>query len=182
MKSLLFKKQILILCILGMVVISCSESEVKTNSAPSNADRPEAVSLLGQPLYSVEPSEGLLNRYNEHKLNYESDPQNVDKIIWYGRFTAYKGNYNEAIDIYTKAISLFPDESRLYRHRGHRYITIRKFDLAIEDFEKAVKLIENTPNQIEPDGMPNAKNIPESTLHGNIWYHLGLAYYLKHDF
>ena len=30
--------------------------------------------------------------------------------------------------------------------------------------------------------MPNAKNIPVSTLHGNIWYHLGLAYYLKHDF
>ena len=30
--------------------------------------------------------------------------------------------------------------------------------------------------------MPNAQNIPISTLHGNIWYHLGLAYYLKHDF
>lgn len=30
--------------------------------------------------------------------------------------------------------------------------------------------------------MPNAQNIPVSTLHGNIYYHLGLAYYLKHDF
>jgi hypothetical protein len=30
--------------------------------------------------------------------------------------------------------------------------------------------------------MPNAMNIPVSTLHGNIWYHLGLAYYLKHDY
>jgi hypothetical protein len=30
--------------------------------------------------------------------------------------------------------------------------------------------------------MPNAQNIPVSTLHGNIWYHLGLAYYLKQDF
>ena len=33
-----------------------------------------------------------------------------------------------------------------------------------------------------PDGMPNAKNIPTSTLQSNIWYHLGLAYYLKKDF
>lgn len=30
--------------------------------------------------------------------------------------------------------------------------------------------------------MPNAQNIPVSTLHGNIWYHLGLAYYLEHDY
>ena len=29
--------------------------------------------------------------------------------------------------------------------------------------------------------MPNSKNIPLSTLHGNIWYHLGLTYYLKND-
>ena len=34
---------------------------------------------------------------------------------------------------------------------------------------------------MEPDGQPNAQNIPVSSRHGNIWYHLGLAYYLKHD-
>ena len=30
--------------------------------------------------------------------------------------------------------------------------------------------------------MPNALNIPVSSLHGNIWYHLGLAYYLTHQY
>ena len=30
--------------------------------------------------------------------------------------------------------------------------------------------------------IPNEKNIPTSTLQSNIWYHLGLAYYLKGDF
>jgi hypothetical protein len=30
--------------------------------------------------------------------------------------------------------------------------------------------------------MPNPQNIPVSTLHGNIWYHLGLAHYLQHDY
>ncbi len=30
--------------------------------------------------------------------------------------------------------------------------------------------------------MPNAKNIPTSSLQSNIWYHLGLAYYLQKEF
>ena len=42
-------------------------------------------------------------------------------------------------------------------------------------------LIEGTENETEQDGQPNARNIPVSSLHGNIWYHLGLAYYLKQD-
>ena len=69
----------------------------------------------------------------------------------------------------------------MYRHRGHRYVSIREFDRAIEDLEHASQLIEGTENEIEPDGLPNALNIPISSLHGNTWYHLGLAYYLKHD-
>lgn len=31
-------------------------------------------------------------------------------------------------------------------------------------------------------GLPNAKNTPTSTLQSNIWYHLGLAYYIKEDY
>jgi tetratricopeptide (TPR) repeat protein len=69
----------------------------------------------------------------------------------------------------------------MYRHRGHRYISIREFDRAIADLEQAAKLIEGQENEAEPDGQPNEQNIPVSSRHGNIWYHLGLAYYLKHD-
>ena len=69
----------------------------------------------------------------------------------------------------------------MYRHRGHRYITIRCFDNAIRDLESAAKLIKGKPDEIEPDGLPNAANTPTSTLQSNIWYHLGLAYYLKGD-
>jgi hypothetical protein len=59
---------------------------------------------------------------------------------------------------------------------------LRCFDDAIRDFEKAVSLIKGKPDEVEPDGLPNARNIPTSTLQSNIWYHLGLAYYLKGDF
>jgi hypothetical protein len=69
----------------------------------------------------------------------------------------------------------------MYRHRGHRYISTRQYDKAIADLEKAVTLIDGQADETEPDGLPNSRNIPLSTLHGNIWYHLGLAYYLKND-
>lgn len=124
----------------------------------------------------------LSDQFNKAKHNFEADPDNPDNIIWYGRRTAYLGRYDDAIKIYSDGIDKFPNNPKLYRHRGHRYISIRKFDNAVQDFEMASRLIQGTENEIEPDGAPNDMNIPISTLHGNIWYHLGLAYYLKHDY
>ncbi len=116
------------------------------------------------------------------KEAYAKDSTDANALIWYGRRMAYLGNYNEAIEIYSKGIELHPRDARLYRHRGHRYLTVRCFDKAIADFKKASGLTKNLPDESEPDGLPNAQNIPTSTLQSNIWYHLGLAYYLKGDF
>ena len=142
----------------------------------------QAVSMLtGEPLFVPEPGEAVLERLETARSDYDADPDNADNIIWYGRRTAYAGDYRGAIEIFSEGIGKFPDDARLYRHRGHRYISIREFDRAIADLEIAAELIEETDNEIEPDGLPNALNIPVSSLHGNIWYHLGLAYYLKQD-
>lgn len=116
------------------------------------------------------------------RSDFEKDSSHADAIIWYGRRTAYLGNYKEAIEIFSKGIALHPGDARMYRHRGHRYITVRCFDKAIEDLKIASRLIRGKPDEIEPDGLPNAKNIPTSTLQSNIWYHLGLAYFLKSDY
>jgi tetratricopeptide (TPR) repeat protein len=70
----------------------------------------------------------------------------------------------------------------MYRHRGHRYITVRELYKAIADLSKAARLVANRPDEVEPDGAPNAKNIPTSTLNSNIYYHLALAQYLTGDF
>ena len=113
---------------------------------------------------------------------YNRNPNVADEMIWYGRRMAYTGEYKEAIRIFTAGIKKFPNDARFYRHRGHRYITLRCFDDAIRDLEKAAKLIKGRPDVIEPDGIPNARNTPTSTLQSNIWYHLGLAHYLKGDF
>ena len=106
----------------------------------------------------------------------------ADNLIWLGRRTAYLGRYKDAIRIFTEGVAKFPDDARFFRHRGHRFITLRCFDLAIADLNHAAKLIKGKPDQVEPDGLPNARNIPTSTLQSNIWYHLGLAHYLKGDF
>lgn len=118
----------------------------------------------------------------EARSVFEAKPGDADALVWLGRRTAYLGDYKAAIRVFSDGVSKFPADARMYRHRGHRYITIRCFDEAVTDFEKAAKLIKGKPDEVEPDGLPNAKNIPTSTLQSNIWYHLGLAYYLKGDF
>ena len=147
---------------------------------------PEATSLLGEPLVRPEldetfraKQEGLLA---EARAAWTDDPADVDAAIWVGRRAAYLGRYREAVEVYTEALDRFPDDPRLYRHRGHRYITLRKLDLAVADLEKAAALVEGTDDRVEPDGLPNELGIPTSTLHSNIWYHLGLARYLQGDF
>ena len=136
-----------------------------------------SATLLCAMVHAQDRSE-LENNLKEAQARYDANPKNPDAIIWLGRRLAYLGRFTEAIDTYTKGIALHPSDARFYRHRGHRHITLRQFDLAIRDLKKASELVKGKPDEIEPDGQPNARNIPTSTLQFNIWYHLGLAYYL----
>lgn len=148
-------------------------------------DRVEATSLLGESL--IRPSmdreaEAKQERLLEQaRADLAAEPRNVDHQIWVGRRLAYLGRYREAISHYSRAIEKSPDDPRLYRHRGHRYLTVRKLDAAEKDLERAAALTADRPDEIEPDGLPNAAGTPTSTLKTNIEYHLGLARYLKGD-
>ena len=146
----------------------------------------QAISLLGDPLYPPEQSDEVLAIY---QANYQAamadlaqSPRDADALVWAGRRAAYLARYDEAIDTYTRGIELHPADARFYRHRGHRWISVRQLDRAIEDLTRASELIAGTDDEVEPDGLPNALGIPTSTLHFNIWYHLGLAHYLNGDF
>ena len=132
--------------------------------------------------FSAEAMQKLEADLQVAKANYEADGSNADHIIWYGRRLAYMGRYDEAIAIFSQGIAMHPKDARMYRHRGHRYLTTRCYSKSIADFEQAASLIKRKKDEMEPDGMPNAKNIPTSSLHSNIWYHLGLAYYLTKDY
>ena len=163
------------------LVMLTAASSAAADVLPDVPSGAQAVSLLGEPLKVGEPASALVENLAAAKADYERDPDNADNIIWYGRRLAYTGDYRGAIERFSEGIEKFPNDARFYRHRGHRYVTVREFDRAIADLEKAVTLIEGTENETEPDGAPNALGIPVSSLHGNIWYHLGLAYYLNHD-
>ena len=170
MRSLFF-----LVTILAFSLYSC-------NSTPETKNKKTFTTPLGLEKSYPEPTQKLMMHHRTALFNYDADPNYPDNIIWLGRRTAYMGKYQEAIEIFTEGIEKYPDNPRFYRHRGHRYISIREYDKAIADLEKAAELIRGTNNEIEPDGMPNDRNIPVSTLHGNIYYHLGLAYYLVHDY
>ena len=146
----------------------------------------EATSLSGKPLFAPELSAEQRKRLEADleraRADLAKNPDSADAAIWVGRRLAYLGRFRDAIDAYSRAITAHPKEPRLYRHRGHRYITVRKFDAAIADLTRAADLVRGRPDEIEPDGAPNAAGVPRSTLQSNIWYHLGLAQYLKGDF
>ena len=170
-----------LLLILVLILVSCQSSQDTIKLV--NPDKTiETVTLLGDTLMSPEIKEGKsLDQFKLAQNNYFRDQENPEMLIWYGRRVAYLGYFKEAIKIYTLGIEKFPYDARFYRHRGHRYISTRQYDNAINDFKRALELVDGKEDQIEPDGLPNSKNIPLSTLHGNIWYHLGLTYYLKND-
>lgn len=162
--------------------ISCSD-ETELPPAPEGV---QGYSLLGDTLYTPDISSELFEEQNEKLIealtSYRVDPENAQAIIWLGRRTAYLGQYREAIQIFTEGVYKFPEDPRMYRHRGHRYITLRQFDLAIRDFEEAKTLMRSLRDYIEPDGMPNEQNQPTSTMKSNVFYHKGLAHYLKGEF
>lgn len=170
------------------LLAACGQTAERAETAVASEPPPgaEAISLLGDTLYAPEmPLEVLAGRQErlaEARAEYEASPDDADAIIWLGRRTAYMGKYRDAIAIYTDGIEKHPEDPRMYRHRGHRYISVRRLDDAIADLQRAAELTAGAQDEVEPDGLPNARNIPTSTLQSNIWYHLGLAHYLKGDF
>ncbi|MEK7831447.1 MAG: tetratricopeptide repeat protein [Acidobacteriota bacterium] len=122
------------------------------------SQKPEIVSPLGVKHFANADEKGEIAAA-EAKL--AADPKNIDLLIALGRAQANVWRYNDAIATYTRGIKMAPNDARLYRHRGHRYISTRQFDKAVADMTKAAKL--------------NDKDF-------DIWYHLALAHYLKGQF
>ncbi len=180
-----------------VLVCSCGTSSTdQENQTTSNvvekdsssAESYEAISLLGDTLYALELPAAQQAQYdsalNIALNNYKNAPQKLENITWLGRRLAYMGRYKEAIESYSKGIQLFPNSPELYRHRGHRYISIRQFDKAVADLEKSALLAKSIPLTEEANGIPIP--LPEdyqpSNLQFNIYYHLGLAYYLQGEY
>lgn len=146
----------------------------------------ETFSLTGEPLYpmplAADEQAKRENNLAHAKAALDAAPDSADALIEYGRRLGHLGRYNEAIHVFDDGVWRHPDDPRMYRHRGHRYISIRRFDLAAKDLEKAAALLANWPDEVEPPLAPNERGVALDMLHHNVYYHLGLAYYLQGDF
>ena len=164
--------------ILALAIASACAS---TGHAPASPF--EAVSLQGDTLRRLPLAGDTRSRYEQQLADARAvlaqNPNDPDALIWVGRRLGYLGRFAEAIETFGEGVKRFPSDARFLRHRGHRYISTRRFDLAVADLELASALVNNKPDEIEPDGQPNARNQPIGTLQSNIAYHLGLAYYLQ---
>jgi tetratricopeptide (TPR) repeat protein len=113
----------------------------------------------------------------EAEARWRAAPEALDALVWYGRRLAYEGRLDEALGVFGAGLRIHPGDAELLRHRGHRYLSLRRFEEARRDLEQAAAALEGTPDRVEPDGAPNDFGVPRSTLHTNVWYHLGLAYH-----
>lgn len=164
-----------------LLVFSCDGQK----AVEHETDGFQALSLLGDSLRVPNRSEAQESRLQASlstaKTDYDQEASEMN-TIWLGRRYAYLYDYKKAIAVFTKGIERFPKSYKLYRHRGHRYISIRQFDKAIADYEKSYQLMSKGVEETEPDGAPNKLNIPLSNTQFNILYHYGLAHYLKGNF
>ena len=165
---------------LALLVVPAMFACVLRVVAAAQTRDPEARTLTGTPLYPPDPipNQEELERNLQIAMSVTS-VATPEALITIGRCHAYLWRYRDAIAWFTRGATAYPEDARMYRHRGHRYLTTRKFDLAREDLERAAALIDGRPDQVEPDLAPNSPPTPRTTLHFNVWYHLGLAYYLQ---
>ncbi len=174
------------LCAIALLTAACATAPPPRRAPAAEFLPPdvEAMSLLGEPL-SRPALEPAVEKQREEQLEaaqqeYDRHPESADAIIDLGRRTAYLGRYREAIAIFTEGIRKHPDDPRLYRQRGFRYITLRRFADAVHDLNFASLLVRGRPDVLEPEAEESGG--PPSSLHSNIDYQLGLAYFLEGDF
>jgi len=90
-----------------------------------------------------------------------ADPRNVAKIIDLGVAQSGVLQFREAIATFTKGMAIEPDNAMLYRWRGHRYLSVRELDRAMQDLTRGYGL---------------------DSLNYGVLYHLGIVRFARGDF
>jgi tetratricopeptide (TPR) repeat protein len=119
---------------------------------------PEVFTSLGK-AYFAQPDERRLIEAAD--LALAKGPPSPELLLEAARTRDAVLRFSESIPLYTRGMDDYPADVRFPRFRGHRFISTRRFDMAIVDLKKAADLA------------------PASF---DVSYHLALAYYLRGDF
>ncbi len=90
-----------------------------------------------------------------------ADPRTVQRFIQLGVAQSGARQMREAVQTFTRALAVAPNDPLLYRWRGHRRLSVRDFDGAMADLTRGYGL--------------------DSTLYG-VLYHLGVLRFVRGDF
>lgn len=160
------------------------QNPTPTPAVPADGRIPEAISLFGEPLYSLTKPAAEQAELEAQVLAARkaavANPSDANAWIWYGRLLANAGHFREALETFEVGVKKFPDDAKMYRHLGHRYITVRKFAEALRALEKSARLAENMPD--EPEAPTKAGGAQIDTFKQNVYYHLGLVHFLLGHF
>lgn len=88
-------------------------------------------------------------------------PRDVKLIMQLGMAQVAAEHYREAIATFTRGINEDPHDVAFYRERGHRYLSLREFDKAMDDLTHGFAL--------------------DSTDYG-VLFHLGIVRFVRGDF
>ena len=91
----------------------------------------------------------------------DADPRSIPKHIALAVAQSGARQFREAISTLTRGLAIAPNDPMLLRWRGHRYLSVREFDLARADLTRGMAL--------------------DSTNYG-ILFHLGVLRFVEGDF
>lgn len=115
---------------------------------------PELISPLGREYFALEDTAQAIA---EADSALRENPGDLELLLAAAAARAAHWQYGAAIELYDSAIARHPDDWRAWRFRGHRHISLRRFDQAVRDLQQA-----------------HARD----SASFDVAYHLGLAYYL----
>lgn len=108
--------------------------------------------------YRSQPDTGAIARAESSLV---ADPHNIERIIQLGVAQSGARQFREAIATFTRGLAIEPNNALLLRWRGHRYLSVRELDRALDDLTRGSRL--------------------DSTIYG-IWYHIGIVRFAGTDF
>ena len=137
--------------------------------------------------------------------------EQVHRYVLVAKLHSYLRNADEAVRALSDGLERHPNSPHLLRHRGHFRVTLRDFDGAVADFERAVPLLEGMDDEIEyyqrelvpemerailaqplerlreptpinAETLAELRDVYKGTLKSSTWYHYGLARYLRGEY
>ena len=110
-----------------------------------DAQQPETLSLLGEPLYAPPVPKADRARLEDEAAQARAalarNPADADAALRLSRAQRDLGHVGDALETLTRAIEGNADAPALHLERGRGFVAIRKFELAQREFRRAAETI-----------------------------------------